>query len=488
MNEELLKNNFIYIPEFICPDRAISVGEKFKKDCEIENLPGDGQAWNSSSCYNYTPALEILCEKTPEVSNIIGQTVLPTYTYGRIYKNGSVLEKHTDRPSCEISATINLGGDSPWSIWIETPDKKNRCVSLNPGDAMIYLGCVAPHWRDEFYGTWYAQFFLHYVRSCGPCAPCYFDKHKLEDDDSRIKQILLSESKGEITIVDDPNDKLIVLNDDDHDSIISAKEEYEKYKKSIEFKTRTKEEKMIIRNDSKIGEDKLESLIKSISEKKNKKQESPFIRFENDSKESSILEKIKNSDSKIKGSISLSDFIVVFDNIVPENLCDAIIDEYSNSDYWNHAETGGGHDPDARRCDVISISERQIIEQNRDHRLELDNGLFECVSNALQQYQNRFPDSELEIQEDSGYELLRYKSGDFYVQHTDHFKQQPRTLSCTICLNDDYSGGEFAFFNRELVYKIKKGSVLMFPSNFMYPHEVMPVTSGTRYSIITWLI
>ena len=53
-------------------------------------------------------------------------------------------------------------------------------------------------------------------------------------------------------------------------------------------------------------------------------------------------------------------------------------------------------------------------------------------------------------------------------------------------LNDDYEGGEFAFFDRQLKYKLNKGDVLMFPSTFMYPHEVMPVTQGTRYSIITW--
>jgi predicted 2-oxoglutarate/Fe(II)-dependent dioxygenase YbiX len=92
------------------------------------------------------------------------------------------------------------------------------------------------------------------------------------------------------------------------------------------------------------------------------------------------------------------------------------------------------------------------------------------------------------IEQDSGYELLRYKEGQFYIQHTDSFKDCPRAVSCSFALNDDYEGGEFAFFDRELVYNLKKGSCIMFPSNFMYPHEIMPTTSGTRYSIITWFI
>ena len=75
-----------------------------------------------------------------------------------------------------------------------------------------------------------------------------------------------------------------------------------------------------------------------------------------------------------------------------------------------------------------------------------------------------------------------------YKQHTDSFKDRPRAVSCSFILNDEYEGGEFAFFNREAVYKLKKGSCIMFPSNFMYPHEIMPVTHGTRYSIVTWFV
>ena len=80
------------------------------------------------------------------------------------------------------------------------------------------------------------------------------------------------------------------------------------------------------------------------------------------------------------------------------------------------------------------------------------------------------------------------KEGQFYTQHTDSFKKQQRSVSCSFILNDDYDGGEFAFFDREIIIKGGKGSIIMFPSNFMFPHEVMPVTSGTRYSIITWYV
>jgi predicted 2-oxoglutarate/Fe(II)-dependent dioxygenase YbiX len=100
--------------------------------------------------------------------------------------------------------------------------------------------------------------------------------------------------------------------------------------------------------------------------------------------------------------------------------------------------------------------------------------------NSVEKYKSVFPNFLPDI--DTGYQLLRYTEGQ------DSFVQQQRSVSCTINLNDDFEGGEFAFFDRELIFYPNKGSVLMFPSNFMYPHEVMPVKKGTRYSIITWYV
>lgn len=484
MNESLLKNNFLYIPEFICPDLAESLAIKFKEDSENNNLPGDGQAWNSGSCYNYTPALDILCDKTETISEIIQHTVIPTYTYGRVYRKNSILERHTDRPACEISATVHLGGDLPWSIWIQDPNKKNRCVSLNPGDAMIYLGCIAPHWRDEYQGEWYSQIFLHYVRSGGPCSPCYFDKFKPnEEEKNKMIDLLYDESDGKITFNDDLYSKPIVLSPNDTSGIEDAIIEQKKHSNENLINYRRDKMDTILKKEETL-ESRLENLIKSIAEQKKKeseqKDENVFIRYNENNVEEKTVGVVKNK--------KLEDFIMVLNNIVPNELCDAVLAEYKDTDHWYSAMTGGGLDPNARNCSVISISERGLIEQNRDIRFEIDKCLYDCVATALNEYEQSHTEFLFEIQEDTGYELLRYETGQFYVQHSDHFKQQPRTLSCTICLNDDYDGGEFAFFDREIKYKLKKGSILLFPSNFMYPHEVMPVTSGTRYSIITWLV
>lgn len=185
-------------------------------------------------------------------------------------------------------------------------------------------------------------------------------------------------------------------------------------------------------------------------------------------------------------SFDVRDYIVVYENIVPIELCDEIINEYSNDKNWVNTLTLGGLQKETRRCDAINISNSVVIGQNEETRKAIDNKLFLCAAEAIKRYNEQFPYSV--IQGDSGYTLLRYLEGEFYKEHTDHFLQDPRSVSCSFALNDDYEGGEWGFFNRQIVTKVPKGSAIMFPSNFMYPHEIMPVTNKVRYSIITWFI
>lgn len=180
------------------------------------------------------------------------------------------------------------------------------------------------------------------------------------------------------------------------------------------------------------------------------------------------------------------DYIITIDEALTDALCDSVLAEYKYCDDWIKAVTANNESDAQRQCDVIGISFENIIQKNLQVRKMLDSYLFISASNALHKYIDKFPNCEIE--QDYGYDLLRYGVGQHYKQHTDSFKDRPRAVSCSFMLNNDYEGGEFAFFDRELVYKVKKGSCIMFPSNFMYPHEIMPVTNGTRYSIITWFI
>ena len=88
-------------------------------------------------------------------------------------------------------------------------------------------------------------------------------------------------------------------------------------------------------------------------------------------------------------------------------------------------------------------------------------------------------------------DLLKYSVGGKYETHTDHFTTSIRALSIIINLNDDYEGGDLIFTDqseKEIKrLKLGKGSIVFFPSNFMYPHSIQPITKGTRYSIVAWL-
>ena len=184
---------------------------------------------------------------------------------------------------------------------------------------------------------------------------------------------------------------------------------------------------------------------------------------------------------------NLKDYIYIVKNALSLSLCDEILDEFINSGEWVDTVVGSGKvEKYIRNCETIVISFSHVIQKNKDIRHRLDNAIFDGASKCIKEYNTKF--SHCKIEEDSGYELLKYPEGCFYTEHTDSFKGRPRAVSCSFILNDDFEGGEFAFFNRELKYKLKKGDALMFPSNFMYPHEITPVAKGTRYSIVTWFI
>lgn len=185
-------------------------------------------------------------------------------------------------------------------------------------------------------------------------------------------------------------------------------------------------------------------------------------------------------------TLQLNEFIKVFDDVIPHDLCDRIVKEYE-TEHWAKTRIGDGTiNLNVRNVDALSMSRDEIISLNQNTRKQLDNEVFDCAGKALIAYRSCFPDSL--ITADSGYELLRYNIGQFYSTHTDSMSNAPRTVSCSFSLNDDYEGGEFGFWDRQHIVKAKKGSVVMFPSNFMYPHQILPVTKGTRYSIITWFI
>jgi hypothetical protein len=172
----LKQNNYVSTLQMIDANRASDLAEGFIAYTKSHGSPGDSQAPMSPSVYNYMPFVRLLVELTPKISEIAGEQVLPTYSYARVYSHGEVLHRHRDRPACEVSVTLNLKKDAPWKIFFQRPDMVEVGVDMNPGDGVVYQGCVADHWRDAFEGQEYVQVFLHYVRALGQYQWAYFDK------------------------------------------------------------------------------------------------------------------------------------------------------------------------------------------------------------------------------------------------------------------------------------------------------------------------
>ena len=149
------------------------------------NLVGnfnDPQVPNSYAKYADRVMETLLVDTIKVMQKKTGLRLVPTYSYCRLYRTGNILKRHKDRPSCEISTTLNLGGD-PWPILIDPTGSDNVIdeyknihkpgapkgveVNLKPGDMLIYSGCELEHWREPFQGKLCGQVFLHYNHADG---------------------------------------------------------------------------------------------------------------------------------------------------------------------------------------------------------------------------------------------------------------------------------------------------------------------------------
>ena len=137
----------------------------------------DEQINNTPSFYADELMQKIQIDLLSNIEKHTGLELHKTYTYARIYKRGDILRTHTDREACEISVTLDLGGD-PWSIWLLDRDENPVEVKLNPGDALIYRGLELHHWRAKFEGDIHTQVFLHYIDKYGQYIWAENDKRK----------------------------------------------------------------------------------------------------------------------------------------------------------------------------------------------------------------------------------------------------------------------------------------------------------------------
>ena len=163
----------------------------------------DKQVPNTYSHYADFVMETLLMKVLPKMQQETGLELVPTYSYARIYKKGDILRRHKDRPSCEISTTIHLGG-TKWPIFIDGTGSDNVIdeyknihkpnapkgteVLLDVGDMLVYSGCELEHWREALNGDNCAQVFLHYNHLNGRFAKSnMFDKRPMLGVPSYVK-------------------------------------------------------------------------------------------------------------------------------------------------------------------------------------------------------------------------------------------------------------------------------------------------------------
>lgn len=159
------------------------------------NLPICPQCPNSVAIYNDILSETFLKTKQHLIEESIKEKLFPTYSYSRMYYTGGLLKKHIDRPSCEVSVTLNIFADKEWKIWFhklgnnKKIDTNAKPISLitKSGNAVVYEGCEYEHWRDLYKGEKCMQVFLHYVRSNGKYKNFIFDqRNRLGQDKQKL--------------------------------------------------------------------------------------------------------------------------------------------------------------------------------------------------------------------------------------------------------------------------------------------------------------
>jgi len=188
-------------------------------------------------------------------------------------------------------------------------------------------------------------------------------------------------------------------------------------------------------------------------------------------------------------NLLLKDFIF-HKNMIPKELCTHLIEESEKDEWgkhkWYNVESDEHTSYEDKELDVLFPNS------------EIANQLYEFITSAYEEYyfmceektgNNIFAGA---INQCCPPRFNRYTAGTTMRTHYDHiyslFDGQNKgipVLSLVGILNDDYSGGEFTFVDDEPIVT-KTGDIIVFPSCFLYPHQVKEVTQGTRFSFVSW--
>lgn len=179
--ERFEKHGCVLVKNFVDEQTIAVVSQYFENKIRRQEWKEVSDRGDPTSRFAYyaDPLVEVLLLASKEaVEDATGKELLPTYSYSRIYQAGEQLKPHTDRPSCEISVTVNVATKGEFSpIYTQYGQNDPEKHVLSPGDAVVYMGCDVMHWRQPLKDAQLnVQFMLHYVDKNGPYAEYAKDK------------------------------------------------------------------------------------------------------------------------------------------------------------------------------------------------------------------------------------------------------------------------------------------------------------------------
>lgn len=183
--------------------------------------------------------------------------------------------------------------------------------------------------------------------------------------------------------------------------------------------------------------------------------------------------------------MNLKDYIKTYNSIPPKTVSKLV--RWANQQSFNDAITLGGLDKKIRNVMECPL----YVDKNNKTKTKWFNLFTKCFYNIFEVYKKDTNNNLIGVRYVLNINLLKYEKDYFYINHVDHAPDIPRTISFIIFLNNDYEGGEliFNFTNGEKhIVKPEVGKVLVWPSTFMYPHQVNSVTKGTRYVVVGWVL
>ena len=194
--------------------------------------------------------------------------------------------------------------------------------------------------------------------------------------------------------------------------------------------------------------------------------------------------------------MEVGNFIYVYDKVFENETLNSFLKWINNNNKnFVDAKVTNGIDAQVLDTSIRKVSEFNLnLNSESQTKIHWFNYLTRKLSDLIINYERDvLKGVSLNISKFNEINILRYENQGHYKPHVDDCINHHRTLSIILLLNDDYEGGELIFKSVNLqkdlhIIDVKKNRAVLFPSNFMYPHTVKPVTKGTRYSIVSWAL